>query len=179
MFEFIYLTTPAHLWLILHSYVTSNFSAKLCVLAAKPIIIRCSSPPHSQHVMRLALRLWFQTWQTSPMAFCLWGNLTQSHHRQESCVCVSLSHSLPLFLFLHVTKWLTFMADTTVAKRVEIFILILLKTGIFERKNAIIVAGFQWNSLKWMRSPLLCISRGFVQYCFSYFVIFTFDLDDM
>lgn len=96
MFEFIYLTTPAHLWLILHSYVTSNFSAKLCVLAAKPIIIRCSSPPHSQHVMRLALRLWFQTWQTSPMAFCLWGNLTQSHHRQESCVCVSLSLSSTL-----------------------------------------------------------------------------------
>lgn len=34
------------------------------------------------------------------------------------------------------------MTDTTVAKRAEIFILILMKTGIFERKNAIIVAAF-------------------------------------
>lgn len=78
------------------------------------------------------------TWQASPMAFCLWGNLTQSHHRQECCV--SLSHPLPLLLFLRITKWLTFMTDTTVAKRAEIFI--LMKTGIFERKNAIVVAAF-------------------------------------
>lgn len=140
MFELIYLMTLAQLWLIWNSYVSSNFNAKLWVLAARSIIICPSSPPHSQHLMRLAQRLWFQTWQASPMAFCLWGNLTRSHHRQESCV--SLSHSLPLLLFLCITKWLTFMTDTTVAKRAEIFILILMKTGIFERKNAIIVAAF-------------------------------------
>lgn len=53
---------------------------------------------------------------------------------------MSLAHPLPLLLFLRITKWLTFMTDTTVAKHAEIFI--LMKTGIFERKNAIVVAAF-------------------------------------
>lgn len=111
------------------------------VLTARPIIICPSSPPRSQRLLRLAQRLWLQTWQASPMAFCFFGEFnTVSPQARE--LCVSLSHSLPLLLFLCITKWLTFMTDTTVAKRAEIFILILMKTGIFERKNAIIVAAF-------------------------------------
>lgn len=71
-------------------------------------------------------------------------------------LCVSLSHSLPLLLFLCITKWLTFMTDTTIAKRAEIFILILMKTGIFERKNAFIVAVFNET-----------VARGWVHRCIS------------
>ncbi len=70
---------------------------------------------------------------------------------------MSLSRPLPLLLFLHITKYLTFMTDTTVAKRAEIFI--LMKTGIFERKNAI-VAAFNETQSERIRSSFLCLSRA-------------------
>lgn len=98
---------------------------------------------------------------------------TVSPQARELCVSLSLSQPLPLLLFLRITKWLTFMTDTTVAKRAEIFILILMKTGIFERKNAIIVATFNETQSQEDKVVTCVYQERFVQYyllfCYLYF----------